>query len=297
MSDLLRPLISVVIPAMNFVLLVAVGLDLTADDFDRVRRQRMLITVALVAPLFLLPPIAVGLIWLFQPAAPIAASLLLIAACPIGGISNTFSFLARASTALSVTLTALSCLAATVTIPLISRGFEFALGQQFGWSAPIAILVGQLVLVLGVPVAIGMSIRRWKSEFADRHAAKLRLLAFGGTGVVLLLIILSAPGAFVSGLSTSVPLSATFVACSALCGWLCAVPVTRDDRDRFTVAAEFGARNVGVAIAIAVTMLGRLEFAGFAVVYALTEISVMLGAVFLVRRRQASTVQRTVPST
>ena len=37
-----------------------------------------------------------------------AGGLLLVAVCPIGGISNTYSYLARAATALSVSLTGLS---------------------------------------------------------------------------------------------------------------------------------------------------------------------------------------------
>jgi BASS family bile acid:Na+ symporter len=294
MDDVLRPLIGLVIPAMNFILLMAVGLDLEAEDFARVRRQPALVAMGLMAPLVLLPPIAIGLSWLFQPPAQTAVSLLLIAACPIGGISNTFSYLARASTALSVTLTALSCLAGAVTIPLLSKMFELVLGQHLGWSAPLPLLMGQLGLVLAVPVALGMSIRRWREAFANRHAPALRLLAFGGTALVLALIIVDAPGGFVDDLPANVPLSATFVACSALAGWMTAVLVSRDERDRFTLAAEFGARNIGVAMAIAVTMLGSIEFARFAVVYALTEIFVMLGAVVLVRRRQASDLRRAV---
>ena len=54
--------------------------------------------------------------------------------------------------------------------------------------------------------------------------------------------------------------------------------VTSDPRDRFTLAAEFGTRNLGVAMAVAVTMLGRVEFARFAYTYFLTELPLMLVA-------------------
>jgi ACR3 family arsenite efflux pump ArsB len=58
-------------------------------------------------------------------------------------------------------------------------------------------------------------------------------------------------------------------------------------RDRFTLAAEFGTRNVGVATAIAVTVLGRVEFARFAAAFFVTEVPLMLAAVGLFRRHQA----------
>ena len=138
--DPVRASIAFAIPAMNFVLLAAVGLDLSREDFTRVRGQGPVVATGLIAPVILLPPLALALVGLFQPAPDVAASLLLIAACPIGGISNTYSYLAQASTALSVTLTAVSCLAAIVTIPVIGGGFELALGERLGLSAPISLL-------------------------------------------------------------------------------------------------------------------------------------------------------------
>ena len=106
----MKTLIDIAVPGLTFILLVAVGMDLTVADFARVRRQPLVILGGLLAPLVLLPPIAVGLIRVFAPAIDVSAGVLLIASCPIGGMSNTWSYLARASTALSVTLTGLSCL-------------------------------------------------------------------------------------------------------------------------------------------------------------------------------------------
>jgi bile acid:Na+ symporter, BASS family len=288
MADLVRTLIALVIPAMNFLLLFTVGLDLTENDFARVRRQPALIALGLVAPLLLLPPIAVGLIWLLQPGPAVAASLLLIAACPIGGISNAFTYLARASTALSVTLTGLSCVAASVTIPLVSKAFEISLRQPFALSAPLSTLIGQLVVVLGLPVALGMWLHRSRPGFAEKLGPALRPLAFIGTAIVLLLIVVDAPVAFVGGLTRTVPLAAAFVVSSIVAGWITGALVTKDRRDRFALAAEFGSRNVGIAMAIAVTILGRVEFASFAVIYSLTEIPLMLAAIALFRRLRES---------
>src|SRR5262245_21799614 len=126
---------------MTFVLLAAVGLDLTASDFARVRRQPAAVLVGLLAPVIILPAIAVTLTRLFEPAPEVTAELLLIAACPIGGISNTYSYVARASPALSVTLTSLSCVGASITIPLIGRGFELIHGRPFDWAAPLSLLI------------------------------------------------------------------------------------------------------------------------------------------------------------
>jgi hypothetical protein len=78
------------------------------------------------------------------------------------------------------------------------------------------------------------------------------------------------------------------VLASVLAGWATASLITTDRRDRFAIASEFGARNVAVATAIAVTILGRLEFARFAAAYAFVELPLMLTAVFLFRRAQGT---------
>jgi BASS family bile acid:Na+ symporter len=228
--------------------------------------------------------------WMFQPAPDVAAGLLLVAACPIGGISNTYSYLARASTALAVTLTGLSCLVASATIPLVGQGLEMALGRPLDLAPPVPLLLVQLLLMLALPIGLGMYVRRRWTGLAAQYRPKVQSLAFYGVGGVLALLILDDPQAFFGGLSSTVPLAAAFVVCSAAAGWATAAMVTRDHRDRFTLAAEFGTRNLGVAMAIAVTLLGRVEFARFAYTYFLTEIPLMLAAIALYRQQYGRAV-------
>jgi bile acid:Na+ symporter, BASS family len=280
----LQTIIDFTVPPLTFILLAAVGLDLTTEDFARVRRQPTVVIAGIVGPLLLLPPVAVGLTWLFQPTPAVASGLLLVAACPIGGISNTYSYLARASTALSVTLTGLSCLLASATLPLVGRGLEIALGRELDLAPPIPVLLVQLILMLALPIAIGMWVRRRWPDVALRYRATVERLAFVGVAIVLFLIILDDPRMFVSELPDTVPLAAIFVVCSTAVGWMTGAAVTEDRRDRFTLAAEFGTRNLGVAMAVAVTLLGRVEFARFAYTYFLIEMPILLAAVALFRR-------------
>ena len=280
----MKTLITLSVPILTFVMLFAVGLDLTSKDFARVRRQAAVVMAGLLGPIVFLPPLAILLIWLFRPSPEVSASLLLIAACPIGGISNAYSYLARAAPALSVTLTRLSCLMAGVTMPLIGRGLEIAIGRQVDLAVPASALIGQLLLMLTVPVALGMWARHKWTEFAIRCQPAMQRLAFLGVGAVLALIILDNPPAFVRALPATVPLAAAFVVCSTAVGWITAATVTADRGDRFTIAAEFGTRNLGVAMAIAVTMLGRIEFARFAYIYFLSELLMMLVAIAWFRR-------------
>jgi BASS family bile acid:Na+ symporter len=286
----LKQLIDVSVPVLTILLMVAVGLDLTSRDFARVRSQPALVLAGLFGPLLLLPPIALAVTWLLGPPPEVAAALLLIAACPIGGISNTFSYLARASTALSVTLTGLSCLLAALTIPLISRVFSTMSPDSVALSQPITSMLVELSAMLALPIGLGMYLRHRWADGALGYQPVLQRLSFVGVAVVLLLIILDNPQAFLGGLRSTVPAAAMFVACSAAAGWATATSIGADPRDRFTVAVEFGTRNLGVVMAIAVTMLGRVEFGRVAYTYFLTELPLMLMAVVLFRRRRQGVI-------
>jgi bile acid:Na+ symporter, BASS family len=277
-------LIDIAVPVTTFMMLAAVGLDLTAADFARVRRQRLLVLAGLLAPLLLLPPIAVGLTRLFRAPPEIAAGALLIAACPIGSVSNAFCHIARASMALSVTLTGLSSLLASLTIPLAGRVIESMQGRPFEHEVPDSLLAARLVLVLTLPVMLGMWGRRWSPALAARLAPRLQQLAVAGILAVFALVIMGDVPTFSAQLATTVPLAIAFVLASTAAGWVTAVLISSDRGDRFAIAAGFGARNVAIATMIAVTLLQRLEFARFAATYAVVELPLLLAAAALFAR-------------
>jgi bile acid:Na+ symporter, BASS family len=282
-----KAVVDVAIPLITFVLLTAVGLDLTVRDLAAVRGQARIVAFGLIGPVAALPFVALAAIAVFDPPPGMASSLLLLAACPIGGISNTYSYLARASTALAVTLTGLSCLLATVTIPLLTRLFELSTGRPLGFHVPPAVLVLQVVAMLGVPVGLGMAFRRAWPRFAEERRRMVQAAGFVLLALLIAFVIWSQADVFLRGLPRMVPLAATFITCSFAVGWVAGLVGRASRRDRFTLAAEFSTRNVAVATAIAVTLLGRPEFAVFATTYFITEVPLMLIAIRVFRATAA----------
>jgi BASS family bile acid:Na+ symporter len=277
--------VDVAIPVVTFLLMVVVGLDLTAGEFHRVRRRPLVLLTGLLAPIVVLPPLAWGLVILSSPSPAVATGLLIMSACPIGGISNVYSLLARADTALSVTLTTLSCLLAAVTIPMISGGLSFLFGYEMALTAPGRLLVVQLMLMLAGPVLLGMFIRaRWPGVASRHHAALLRV-AFTLVGLLVAVVIWSQFDQFLRELTGIVPRALVFMLLSLGAGALAGVLVRADRTESVTLALEFGTRNVAVATAIAVTMLGRIDFAVFGATYFLAELPLMLVLTIALRRK------------
>jgi len=284
-------LIDVTVPLLTFLTLLAVGLDLTPGDFTRLRRQPALVVAGLIGPLVLLPLIAWALATLWRAGPDLTAAILLVAICPTGAISNTCSYLARASTALAVTLTGLSCLLAGVTMPVMGQVLGPLLPANAATALHVPSVIGGLLLMLTLPVGFGMVVRHHWTGWAMRHRQMVQNLAFVCLALVLVLVILDDPQAFAAELTTTVPLATVFIICSTMAGWATAALLSTDPRDRITLGIEFGARNLGVAMAVAVTVLGRVEFARFAYIYFLAELPVLLLAVVWFRRRQLAIVQ------
>jgi BASS family bile acid:Na+ symporter len=276
------PLIDVTIPVIAFLSLMAVGMDLTVVHFDRVRRQLVILVTGLLVPLFTLPLLAVGLIELLNPAPHIAAGLLLVASCPIGGLSNVFTYLAGASAALSIALTTLSSMLAFATIPALSWALGMVLGRPLGFAAP-AILPLQLAVMIVLPVLIGMGVRHRWPDVATTHRSSIQRVAFVLLGLLMALIIASDTALFVAGLADTVPLAFLFILASFATGWLAASMAGASSPDRFTLAVEFAARNIIIATAIAVTLLGQTSFAIFGNTYALVELPTLLVAAWAYR--------------
>ena len=283
----MKTVLDVAIPLITFLLLTAVGLDLTVPNLLAVRRQPRLLAVGLLVPLAVLPFVALASIALVGPPAAIATSLLLLAACPIGGISNTYSYLARASTALSVTLTGASCLLATVTIPMLTKVFEVALRRPLGFRVSPGVLLVQLVVMLAMPISVGMGVRRRWPQFAVERRGAIQRAGFVALALLVAFVTWSEADAFVAGLSQMVPLAMVFVTLSFALGWAAGLVARASRRDRFTLAAEFSTRNVAIATAIAVTLLHRTDFAVFATTYFVTELPLMLVAIAGFRAAEA----------
>jgi bile acid:Na+ symporter, BASS family len=280
----MQQLVEIASPVLTVLLLVAVGMDLETRDFRSVRERPGTVVTGVLLPALLLPPLAIVLIRLVQPTPMIAAGLLLLVVCPIGGLSNAYSVLARASTALSVTLTAVSCAAALVTIPLATALLDLLLGQAAPYSAPASTLAAQLLAVIVPPVAAGMAIRaRWPA-LATRHRPLVQGTAFALLAILLLLVIASATDRTEIGWTSAGLLVAAFVGCAFVLGGTIAWLLGCSHADQFTFSAEFSTRNVAVALAVAASLGFQREFTWFAAIYLAVEIPVLVAAAVVYRR-------------
>jgi BASS family bile acid:Na+ symporter len=163
------------------------GLTLVLADFRRVFQSPIAVLVGLLNQLILLPLIAFVLLKIVPSQPEIAVGIMILSACPGGPTSNLLSLLAKADTALSVSLTALNSILTIFTIPFI---VNFGLSEFAGESQDIQLdvlgTIKTMFLVVIVPMSIGMSIRKWKPDFAEKMGKPVRI----ASAVLLALIII-----------------------------------------------------------------------------------------------------------
>jgi BASS family bile acid:Na+ symporter len=284
---MLKPVLHIGVPALVILTMVVVGLGLTVGDFRRVVSKPGLVAAATVGQVVCLPLIALVLVRSLGLSPSVEKGMLLVAACPAGSMANLYGHLAKANVALSVTLTAVSCLAALVTMPALMMGFRAYLGETTTFVVPIPAIIGQLLLTLILPILTGMAIHHGWPAVTERHRRGLFALSLGALAALIGLVIAQEAEHFAAELGEIAWAVTLLTGLAFAAGW--ATGWAGGNRaDRFTVGLVFVVRNVGVATAVAVTVLGRLEFAVFAAAYFLSQAPLLLAAAFLRRRMRSA---------
>ena len=281
------PLLSIVLPIALGVIMLGLGLALTWADFQRVARYPRAVTAGLAVQALLLPAVAFGLAHAFALPPELAVGMVLLAASPGGATANLFSHLAGGDVALNLTLTAINSVAAIVTVPLL-----VGLGMAHFMAADKAIPLqfGKVIcvlLVVFVPVAVGMAIRKKKPGVAAKMDKPVKI----ASAAFLLLVIAGAAfeqreslGKWFGevGLATLL-----FNLASLGIGYALPRLLRLDERQSAAIAFEIGIHNGTMAIAVAGSVLGNLNLAIPAAVYSL--IMYFTGAAFAawVKKRTA----------
>lgn len=245
---------------MNFMLaciIFGVALTLTADDFKRVIRTPRAPITGLVAQFVLFPGITAFIVWLLDVPPDLGLGMILIASCPGGSFSNIVTFLARGNVAVSVSMTAVSSLAAIIMTP-----FNFALYASLNPSTrailqdividPVDMLT-LFVLILGVPLILGMYVGKRFPKFVDKSEKPFRVL----TIFVMLGFVVVACMNNLEQMLKHIGVVATCViglnAVSMLVGYFSSLAMKLPVADRRAVTIEVGIQNSALGFSILFT--------------------------------------------
>lgn len=244
------------------LVMFGIALDLEVEDFKVAFEVPRAPMIGLAAQFFVLPAVSFALAWLVAPLPSIALGMILVGSCPGGNISNFITHLAEGDTALSVTVTAVSTIGATVMTP-INVAFwggmhpeTAAILTEFNID-PLRML-GTVLIVLGVPLALGMSVAAKFPAFAAKMRRPFKILSlviFAGLVVTAFQANFSHFLSFVGLVFVPVffhnaaALSAGYAAARA---WQLDIPEAR------AVSIEVGIQNSALGLVLIFTFFGGL---------------------------------------
>lgn len=274
------------VPFFLFTVMVAMGLSLTANDLMEVVRKPKAILVGLSAQLLILPVIAIGYGLLLNSPPVIAAGAIILAACPGGITSNAYVFASRADIALSIGLTTVASVITVFSVPFLTL---LALNLHMDRGEIPALPAGEMMWKLAqltiIPVVIGMTLRRLKSEFALRLIEPLRVITLMALIVIVVIGTVTAWETIVENLWTAgilmTAINLTAMSIGYGLGNLMRLPFPQ----MASITFEVGVQNLSMALFVAFTFLKSPELAVSTLVYALIMKITAMSFVWYVRNR------------
>ena len=248
------------------LMMFAVALGLRTEHFRFFKDNPKIYLAGVFAQIIGLPALTLLICYIVNPPPSVALGMILIACCPGGNTSNLLALFGRANTALSVSLTATSSLAAAFITPISIIFWSQLYAPTHSLFTDINLdkssFLQNTLIILALPIIIGMLMAR----FAPYLSTKLQkpLSAIAGLGLIAIIV-----GACMQYMSVFLQLGITIFALviahnglAFFMGYLSGIISGADKSSKRALTFEVGIQNSGLGIVILLTQLGGLGGAG-----------------------------------
>jgi BASS family bile acid:Na+ symporter len=229
-----------------------IGAVLQIEDFKRIAQKPIIVLIGSTAQFSIMPLGAFLLARLFNTPPEVAVGLILTGSAPGAMASNVMSYIAKADTAYSVSLTTVS----TLLCPLLTPGLTFILARS-RLEVPFLDMVVSVVKMVIIPLFIGFGVRHYLKEKIEKV-----LPIFPAISVTFIIFICS----LVIALNKDYLAKVTGVILAAgvilniygmLAGYGVGSVFQMDVRRRRTLAIEIGMQNAGLGTVLALKHFGE----------------------------------------
>lgn len=279
--DVVQTLLPLALAFIMFYL----GLTLVVGDFRQVAQRPKALLVGLFAQVLLVPLAGFAVAHWSGLVPVLAVGLMVLAACPSGVSSGLLTHLARGDTALAISLTAVTSVAAVLTLPLVvGAAFQFFMASQLAVQLPVVAMVKGIFILTTLPVLLGMALR-WR--FAQR-VMRVEPIIGKITTTLFVLIVLNTFWDQRQVLLDNLPLLGPAVLVLNVLILAGAYVLSRvtglNRRDRIAVITECGLKNSALGIVVCLQWLQQPAMSAPSVVYALSMNAFALTFVVLMRK-------------
>ena len=264
------PVLTQLLPLALAFIMLYLGITLRLADFQKVLQRPRALVAGLAGQLLLVPLLGFGVAWSLHLDPVMAVGLMVLAACPGGVSSGLLTHLARGDVALSISLTAVTSVAAVLTLPLVVEvSMQFFMASGLGIAFPLTNMVRKIFLMTTLPVLLGMALRAWQ----PLRVARIEPVAGRVATALFLTIILTTfwdqRNVLLNHLPSIGPASLLVNVLILAGAWLLSRQLGLLPRDRIAVVTECGLQNSALGIYVCVQLLHSPAMSVPSVVYAL----------------------------
>ena len=271
-------------PIALALIMLALGLGLSVDDFSRVLRQPKDFLIGLLCQLILLPIIAFILVKIYNPPIELALGVMIIAAAPGGVTSNVLTKFANGDVALSISLTAIISLISIISVPLIIFQSADLLGVTgFNENISMVGIAMKMFLVVTVPVILGMLIRKFATNFIVSKTQTIQRISIGLFVLVFISIWVEEWDKVISFITRAGIIALTLNIAMMLVGFYVAKSLIKGMAQRKCISLECGLQNGTLAVFVATQLVDDIVYLVPTAAYALIMFVTSILFVFIVR--------------
>ena len=239
------------------LMIFGVSLTLKIDDFSRILRAPKAPTTGLIAQFIFLPAFTCFATWAVDMDPTMALGMMLVAACPGGTFSNIMTFIARGNLAVSVSMTAVSSVAAVVLTPLNFAFYASLNPNTKPLLQSIALdplqMMSLFLFVLVLPLIAGMICGKLFPAFVKKSEQPFRLFSILALLAFVAVACAKNMQALVSHMGLLTLLVIAHNAVALALGFITAKCFKLTEADTRAVTLEVGIQNSGLALVILFT--------------------------------------------
>lgn len=259
---------------MNIVIafiMFGVALDLQVSDFKRTLTNPKPVLIGLTAQFLLLPAMTFVLVSIVQPHPSIALGLFLVAACPGGNLSNFLTYLAKGNTPLSISMSAISTVAAIFMTPfntlLWASMYKPTADLINSFSIGVWDMFSTILFMLALPLVLGMLVRRLFKSFALKMIGFMKKFSITVFLIFIVIMVANNFHAFTDYVGSVLMIVMIHNATAIFIGYMAARLLRVEESDRRAIAIETGIQNSGLGLILVFNFFGGLG--GMAIVAAI----------------------------
>lgn len=261
-------LTQVILPLALFFIMLGIGLSLVVSDFLGLKHEPLAVAVGSFMQLVGLPVIGYCIVSLLTLPPIYAVGIMILTFAPGGATSNMISYLCRADTALSVSLTVIASLVTPFTLPLFSYiAVSHWLSLDATIDFPVAQTILKLLAIALLPVVLGMWLKGKAPSFAAKLQPVIKWCSLLFMLVVVVGIVVGNKDKLSDMLMQAGPAVLLLSLVAMLVGWWAGKLFHLSVKQSLTLAIETGIQNAGLALIITGAVLHNTEMSGVVLLY------------------------------